>query len=190
MKPGPVRSAARWARGLLTRLTQPLRRARARSRLRRADRPDTILILCLGNICRSPYADRALRRLLDQRGRNGIRVRSAGFIGPDRPPPPVARDVAARRGIDVSSHRSRLMDGDLAREAGLILVMEGRHARAARSRFGADPGRIVLLGDLDPGSPDRRVIPDPYDGSVDDFERCFSRIDRCLGELVAALDEA
>src|SRR5882762_10170494 len=72
------------------RLLHPFRRRKALEALRGRARPRTLLVVCYGNICRSPMAaallDRDLRPL-------GIDVQSAGFIGFNRPAPVEARTI-------------------------------------------------------------------------------------------------
>src|SRR2546422_3500209 len=87
-----------------TRLLHPWRRRAARRALS-ARAPRSILVVCHGNICRSPFAAVLLQRAL---GPAGIRVHSAGFIGPNRPSPPEAVTAAARYGVNLSDHRSRV----------------------------------------------------------------------------------
>src|SRR5262244_3858203 len=92
----------RAARHAPERLLHRVRRRSARATLKRA-RPRSLLVICHGNICRSPFAEVFLKRLLDA---SGTEVTSAGFIGPGRTPPQEAIGEAARRGEDLSSHRS------------------------------------------------------------------------------------
>jgi hypothetical protein len=82
---GAWRVVARALRHLPDRLLHPLRRRRAIVRLGR-QRPVSLLLVCHGNVMRSPYAEAVLRRALGAGSR--VRVASAGFIGPDRPHTP------------------------------------------------------------------------------------------------------
>jgi protein-tyrosine-phosphatase len=166
------------------RLLHPLRRRAARQTLK-GRAPRSILVVCHGNICRSPFAAGLLRREL--RGR-GIRVESAGFVGFDRPPPAEALAAAARRGIDLSGHRSR----PLARApaADLVVVMDAAQARAVCDRFGCSPGAVVVLGDLDPERIATREILDPVSQPLEAFDACYARIERCARALAHALAPA
>src|SRR2546428_8440325 len=102
-----------------TRLLHPWRRRAARRALS-ARAPRSILVVCHGNICRSPFAAVLLQRAL---GPAGIRVHSAGFIGPNRPSPPEAVTAAARYGVNLSDHPSRVLTADLVRSNHLAVVM-------------------------------------------------------------------
>lgn len=160
------------------------RHLRARARLTAAGRPERVLILCHGNICRSPYAEARLRVLLDERGLPGTVVESAGFIGPGRPANDSAQRAARARNVDLAGHQSRTVNPALAGRASLVLVMTTAQARAAEREAGATAARVELLGDFDPGQVTQRDIPDPYGESAEVFEQVFDRIDRCLATLV------
>jgi len=164
-------------------LLHPLRRRAAREELR-ARAPRGILVLCHGNICRSPLAAALLSRAL---GPAGIRVGSAGFIGPDRSSPPAAVAAAARRGVDLSGHRSRLLTADLVRGVDLIVVMDAAQRREVCDRFGRSPRDVIVLGDLDPAPIETRAIRDPVEQGPEVFEQSYARIDRCTQELARAL---
>lgn len=173
------------------RLLHTGRRRRALRQLATLPAPRSILVICLGNICRSPYAEHRLTEELARTGLDEVRVVSAGFILPGRPSPDAARRVAARRGLDLENHRSRVVAPAMAREADVILVMAPRQRAQLRQAAGAEPGRSsIVLGDLDPAPIDGRTIIDPYDQSNEVFEAVFERIDRCCRLLVEALAPA
>jgi protein-tyrosine-phosphatase len=160
----------------------PYRRARARRRLRRFE-PTSILFVCLGNICRSPYAERVLLR----RGNGHVRAFSAGFMGPGRPPPEEALEVARDRGIEHAEHVSRTLTRDLLDDADVLFVFDRHNASGLRGRAGVQGERLFWLGDFDPQWTGKRAIADPWGKPVEEFERTFERIERCIGEVVRAL---
>ena len=166
------------------RLLHPMRRRKALDALRARRRPKTVLVLCHGNICRSPIAAALLRRQLVPLG---IEVQSAGFIGFNRPSPSAAVTAARHYGVDLSDHHSRLLTADLAHTADLIVVMDMMQRRLVCERFGRRPGDVVALGDLDPTPVETRTISDPVDKSQAVFDRVYERINRCVGELVTVL---
>jgi protein-tyrosine phosphatase len=178
--PSRLRAILRFVRHAPDRLLHPWRRhhaLRAVSRLR----PRSLLFVCHGNICRSPYAEFATRSRAPQ-----LAIASAGFIGPDRPSPATAQDVARGRGVDLSSHRSKLLSNELVRAADLILVMDRFQRDGVVARFKADPSRVQLLVDFDPHPIRRRAVPDPVERPVEEFVRCFEQIDRCVEEVLRA----
>ena len=95
--------------------------------------------------------------------------------------------AAASHGVDLSPHRSRLLTGDLARWADLVLVMDERQRQMVCDRFGRARRDVVILGDLDPQPVTSRGIEDPVEQSVEVCRRAYARIERCVTELVNAL---
>ena len=76
---------------------------------------DRILVLCVGNICRSPMAEAVMRQALLDRGRV-VDVRSAGLgalVG--HPADDNVRQLMEQRGIDVSGHRAVQVNRDMLR---------------------------------------------------------------------------
>ena len=180
-----VEIARRMASGML-RVTDSALHSARRNRAR-AQLPATVaevLVICYGNICRSPYAAAILAHEL---GAGGPTIRSAGFYGPDRSSPDAALTVARQRGMNLDAHRSMLVTADMVTSADLIVVMERCHVRQVRSQFGTDRRRIVLLGDFDPDPIETRALVDPYGGDTSVFEASYERIERCVRELAAAI---
>jgi protein-tyrosine phosphatase len=89
-----------------------------------------ILVLCTGNICRSPMAEALLRERLRSRGVEAS-VSSAGLSFDGRAATPEAIEAASRYQVDLDGHRSRVMSADLIEKADLVLAMERMHAREA-----------------------------------------------------------
>jgi protein-tyrosine phosphatase len=144
--------------------------------------PRTVLFVCLGNICRSPYAASAFERMAGP----AVRVVSAGFIGPGRPVPEAGQKAASVRGLDLSAHRSQFLTEELVSEADLIVVMDDSQRRGIAQRFGRQD-RVVVLGDLDPWPIDTRTVRDPYNQPDHVFEAVYARIDRTVASLADAL---
>jgi len=166
------------------RLMHGLRQRAARAAVRGREAPRVVLVLCHGNICRSPFAARLLERELAPAG---IRVRQAGFIGAGRHAPAEAVVAARGRDLDLSDHRSRPLTSALVDGADLVVVMDADQRRAVCDIFGARPERVVLLGDFDPEPIDARAIYDPVDQTVEVFDAVYTRIERCVTELANTL---
>jgi protein-tyrosine phosphatase len=180
-----ARALARTLRHLPDRMLHGRRRRLATAALARSSNIRSVLFICHGNICRSPYAAAAFRTLLPPSLRGHVEIGSAGFIGPDRPPPAESLLVAGKRGIDLASHRSSLLSVEKVRRYDLLVVMEERQRRAIAATY---PYRALLvLGDLDPEPIDTRTIRDPFAQTEAVFEQSFARIDRCLQLLVDTL---
>jgi protein-tyrosine phosphatase len=181
-KSGGWRESARALGRTVAGALHPWRRARAQARLSAAPPPGTILLICHGNLCRSPYAASVLRRLLPPTA-SGIRIESAGFIGPHRTPPAEALDVAGARGIDLRRHQSRVVTQGAVTGSDLVVVMEPGQVDALRP-FGRTKRPVVVLGDLDPRRAIERTIRDPVEQPRMVFAETYDRIDRCLAEVV------
>jgi len=180
-----MRDLLRSVRRTPERLLHPLRRRKSVDALRARARPKTVLVVCNGNICRSPVAAALLARALAV---HGITVQSAGLLGFNRPMPPDALAAAGGHRLDLADHRSRLVTVDLVRSADLIVVMDAAQQRLICERFGRRPADILVLGDLDPGPVQTRTIHDPVNDDREVFEQVYERIARCVRELVAILN--
>jgi protein-tyrosine phosphatase len=147
-----------------------------------------VLFLCYGNVCRSPFAAAAFVRVCADWRSGSPEVTSAGFIGPNRPPPPEALLAAERVGVDIASHRSSLFTPNDIKGADLVVVMAAEQARALRRRFRRQAATILVLGDLDPRNSRTRTIVDPWGQPSQVFDESYARISRCVLELARLLE--
>ena len=118
-----------------------------------------ILVVCVGNICRSPMAEALLRREL--RGQDGFTVESAG-LGALVGHPASEHSVAlmSELGLDISAHRARQIHPDMIATSDLVLVMEAGHRRAIDDADPTARGKVHRLGewqDIDIDDPYRRA---------------------------------
>jgi protein-tyrosine phosphatase len=167
------------------RVLQPGRRNRVRQQVAGRGRIERILVVCSGNICRSPYFAAVLQRRMP-----AAKIASAGFVGFNRPVPENSLAVSAARGIDLSTFRSHLLDPRRARSADLVVVMEPRQARYLADYYGVPKSRVIVAGDLDPVTSPARLIEDPWRQPKEVFESTFDRIDRCADALCEILAQA
>ncbi len=183
----PVHELLRTLRRTPDRMLHARRRAAALAAIRTGSHPSRLLVLCHGNICRSPFAAELVRRELHAAG---IVVESAGFIGPGRSSPIEAQREASNHGVDLSPHRSRLITADMVRTATAVLTMDARQARAVIRTYGKPRRDVLLLGDFDPQAVTARAIRDPIDQPADVYRLVYARIERCARALAAALTAA
>jgi protein-tyrosine phosphatase len=142
----------------------------------------SVLMICNGNICRSPFAERALAR-----ARPDLQIASAGFTGAGRAVPEHGLVAAALHGIDLSGHRAQVITSSLIFEANLIVVMDERQQRAICRRFGRWESDVLLLGDCDPDAEAVRAIADPVLQPLAAFHACYARILSCVDTLADAV---
>lgn len=146
--------------------------------------PVRLLMLCLGNICRSPMAEGAFRAHLAAAGlENEVQVDSAG-IGPwhaGDPPDPRAIACARGHGVDIADLRGRQVQADDFARFDWILAADEENLRALRQRAPAQARSCMSLllpwahGASQAGRSDS--IPDPYTGQRDDFEQVWALVD-------------
>lgn len=143
---------------------------------------ERILVLCTGNICRSPMAEALLRRRMEVLGRK-VEVRSAG-VGALRnyPADEPARALMQARGIDLSPHRASQVTPELARWADLILVMESHQRDAMIDIDSTARGKTYLLGHWI-----KREVPDPYKQPDEIYTLALSLIDESLESWISKL---
>ncbi len=147
-----------------------------------------ILVVCSGNICRSPTAEGVLRQVLDGAG-VAARVESAGTNG--HPvgdgADPRAAVAASRRGIDLSAHAARRVRRDDFHSFDLILACDNGHlSTLERLRPKNAAARLELLMAYADGSPVGEV-PDPYYGDERDFEHALDLIETAAEGFAASL---
>jgi protein-tyrosine phosphatase len=179
-----------WVRRVGSVVASPAERENALHewRRRRRGEPDlppaplrNILVLCMGNICRSPFAEGMLASRHPE-----LALRSAGLrAGAGDPADPAALRAAARFGVDLASHKARHLAAEDVGWADLILAMEGQHlARLVRSWPQGRP-KAYLLGDFLSVPP--FAICDPWGQSDGVFDRTFQRIEAAVAQVSARL---
>jgi protein-tyrosine phosphatase len=157
--------------------------------------PYRICVVCLGNICRSPMAERVLAAQLDRAGLAGrVVVDSAGtgdwHVG--APMDPRARAELSRRGHDAGRHEARKIQPDWLDDYDLLLAMDRSNLAGVTALAAGKPGvagRVMLLRAFDPAAADGAEVPDPYYGGAEDYAEVFDLVDAAVKGLVSRLSE-
>ncbi|HDR2621088.1 TPA: protein tyrosine phosphatase [Enterobacter chuandaensis] len=140
---------------------------------------NSILVVCTGNICRSPIGERLLRQHLPD-----AQVTSAGIFGLEgRPADAAARAVALRHGVSLEGHVARKVTRFLLQKSDLILVMEPEHLRFIASIAPENRGKSLLFGQW----LETKDIPDPYHKSREAFEYVFEQLGKASQEWARRL---
>lgn len=124
----------------------------------------SILVVCVGNLCRSPMAEGVLQQAVPT-----MKVTSAGIQArTGAPPDPRAVAVAQLHNIDISGHRAQMLSSALCFGHDLVLVMDTVLKRYVLSRYPQLRGRVHTLA--------KEGIADPYQQPYDAFIDCYARI--------------
>ena len=150
-----------------------------------------ILIVCTANICRSPVVAALLKQRLEMNGYSEWLVESAGtWAMSDRGAARYSIQLMAEQGLDISHHRTKMIDEPLIAQSDLILCMELGHVEALQIEFRPHSNRIFSLSEM---TAKRFSVDDPYGGPLSDYREMVSEVTRLLDngfEQIVSLAEA
>lgn len=131
---------------------------------------DKILVVCIGNICRSPTAERLLQSLLPNKT-----ITSAGIAAMKGwEANQQAQDIANNHSLSLEGHKARQLTSEICHQNDLILVMEQNHIDGVCYISPESRGKTMLLGRwLDDAD-----IEDPYKRSDEMFELVYQLIEK------------
>ena len=146
-----------------------------------------VLMVCLGNICRSPLAEGILR---DKARRAGLdwEIDSAGTNSyhTGEAPHPLSQKVARINGLDISTQRARRFTADDFQRFDKIYAMAGDvrddMRRIAGKKFDASKVEL-LLNEIHPGKDED--VPDPYYGSEPGYHEVYDLISAAADKIIA-----
>ena len=131
-----------------------------------------VLMVCTGNICRSPYAEYALAAKAP-----GVKVSSAGSSAlVDEGADTTALEVARERGVDMTPHVARQLSTARVAGSDLVLVMDDEHLRRLLKRYPEARGKTFKLGKW---LGDKNIV-DPYLKPASFFALVYDEIDAAI----------
>jgi protein-tyrosine-phosphatase len=134
-----------------------------------------LLFVCYGNICRSPFAEKLGQLKLD------IIVNSAGTHPQQgRHCPSEATSAALYQDVDLSTHRSKVLNKSMIEDADVILVFDLRNERAVLAQFPFSRSKVHLIGCIDDCGAE---VEDPFGKGVDAFDFCYRRITKLMHHI-------
>jgi protein-tyrosine phosphatase len=145
-----------------------------------------VLMVCLGNICRSPLAEGILQEKVKKAGLNWV-VDSAGtnHYHTGDPPHPLSQKVALANGIDITQQRARRFTTEDLNQFDKIYALAGdvlkNIQRITGNKFNSSKVDL-LLNEQYPGK--NLDVPDPYYGGEPDFHEVFELLDQVCDQLI------
>jgi len=145
-----------------------------------------ILMVCLGNICRSPLAEGILRDKVKKAGLDWT-IDSAGTLGRNEgcAPHQFSQKIGRLHGIDISDKKCRYFTSDDIKNFDRIYVMDDENYLHVKKISGTnwDSGKVdLILNELYPG--EDRIIPDPWFGGEEGFHKVYEMLDRACDAIV------
>jgi len=149
--------------------------------------PFEVLMVCTGNICRSPMAAGLLRHRLPPALQGRAVVNSAGTHAlHGHQAEPLAVKAMAAAGIDIRDHRARHITREMVRQADLILTMEQAHLETIQQMLGWNKEHVQLLMNFNPLAHGPE-IEDPYTGPFSAYQTCLKTLEPCIEGVIAHL---
>jgi len=134
--------------------------------------PSPIMMVCAGNMCRSPFAEHYMRLRLQQAGQHGECFSRGLLAMPGRKVPEVAQKVGTEFGVDMHTHISQTMLAPDVERAALILVMEPKQRQHLSKVRPSSIGKVFVLSQPLGG----KAIPDPMGKDEAYFRKVYADI--------------
>ena len=148
----------------------------------------SVVFVCLGNICRSPFARELAALRLAETGHGTIAVGSAGIRTTQaKRSPAEACEAGAAYGVQLNAHVPEQLTMQMMHDSDMVVVMDAGQFAQLRLSYPNHRDRIFLLAAFDGarnGAYARYNIADPFGQPLEAFEHCYARIARALDQLL------
>lgn len=142
----------------------------------------SILVLCIGNICRSPIGEAIFASRLSTAS-SMISVSSAGINAlVNYPADLISQELMLERGLDISGHLARQLTSDMAFRADIIFTMDLEQQKYVEKKFPSLRGRTHRLGKWSGFD-----VPDPFQRPRIIFEQALALIEQGVDEWYRTL---
>lgn len=144
----------------------------------------SVLIVCTGNICRSPLAEIIMKRdLVKKDSGDSFTISSAGTgAWEGKSASEGAYLVAIENSLDVSHHRATLLTLELVDRSDIVFTM-ARHHRLRVQELGGD-GKVFLLGEYAGLTNDEAEVADPYGGDIAVYRETYRELEAAIDLVV------
>lgn len=145
----------------------------------------SILVICKGNICRSPLAEAYLKCLVEKHSLATV-VQSAGLeTSFGKPAHHFAQLVGTQGGLLLGNHATQPLHKEQVEQADMILVMEWQQRNRVIKLYPHAREKVFLLRQFYDQSV--KEVADPYSGTLEDFQTCFSMIRQACDVLISRM---
>lgn len=152
--------------------------------------PVRVIFVCLGNICRSPMAERVAEGWLRRAGIKGVELSSAGVSDEERGNPIDRRagQWLAEAGYRTGDHRARRITAAEIDAADLVVAMEDHHITRMQRMRPARTDHIRLLTSFDSDASTGSGVPDPWYGDAAEFGTTLAALEAAMPRLLAEIE--
>ena len=145
---------------------------------------NSILLVCIGNICRSPYAEIKLKELMKLSKQKIYQIESAGIHAMVNDPAHFySIKVAKENNLNLKNHTAKQVTIEFVKKYDLILVMEEEQKKWIEKKFPFSKGKVHLIGKWR-----NLIIDDPYDKPYESYVEMAKNIDACLADWIQKIE--